>query len=232
MTLSRLPAGQVRGEVPSVAASVWAFPVVGVVIGGLAAALYAVTTALGVPPTLAAFLVVGLSVVLTGALHEDGLADMADGFGGGHTKDRKLEIMRDSRIGSYGAVALILAIALRASALPMVAAPVLALIGLAAFSRALMPFVMWLLPPARSDGLGKSAGEVSGGLCLIALGLGALAMLPLGLPALWVILGMVVAALGVARLAKVQIGGQTGDVLGATQQITEISGWLILAAIY
>ncbi|GGE60587.1 adenosylcobinamide-GDP ribazoletransferase [Actibacterium pelagium] len=231
MTLTRLPAGHIRGEVPQVARSVWAFPVVGVIVGGLAALVFVAATALGLPPSLAGLLAIAISVLATGALHEDGLADLADGFGGGHSIDRKLEIMRDSRIGSYGAVALILSVGIRAVAIGELQQAAWALIALAAFSRGVIPLVMCWLPPARADGLGRSAGAVSAQQCLISLVLGAVAVVFLQASAFPVILGMVVAAALVSLLAKRQIGGFTGDVLGATQQVTEISGWLILAAI-
>lgn len=231
MTLTRLPAGPIKGAVPQVAQSVWAFPLVGIIVGSLAALAFWATTAVGLPAPLAGLLAITLSVLATGAIHEDGLADLADGFGGGQSKERKLEIMRDSRIGSYGAVALILSVGLRGVAIGDVAQAGWALIALAAFSRALMPLVMWWLPAARADGQGRSAGAVSGRLCLISvlLGLAAVALLQAG--AIPVILGMVVAAAIVIFLAKRQVGGFTGDVLGATQQVTEISGWLILSAI-
>src|SRR5262245_33669434 len=103
-----------KGEL---AQALWTAPVVGVVVALAGAVVYAVATALHVPPLAAAALTVAATVLLTGGLHEDGLADVADGFGGGNTRERKLEIMRDSRIGTYGVCALILSFILRIGAL-------------------------------------------------------------------------------------------------------------------
>src|ERR1700722_165816 len=95
----------------------WAAPVAGVAVGLISALILALTTLLGLPPLLRAGLATAALVVAPGALHEDGLADVADGFGGGATRARKLEIMRDSRIGAYGAIAIALALILRVGAL-------------------------------------------------------------------------------------------------------------------
>src|SRR5690348_3107689 len=95
----------------------WAAPVAGVVVGLIGALALALTTLLGLPPILRAGLATAALVIATGALHEDGLADVADGFGGGATRARKLEIMRDSRVGAYGAIAIALALILRVGAL-------------------------------------------------------------------------------------------------------------------
>ena len=117
MLLTRLPMGQMA-EAPPLAASVWAYSVVGAMVGALAGLVFSFAAWAGLPPVTAGLLAIGAGVLLTGAMHEDGLADLADGFGGGHTRERKLEIMRDSRIGSYGVVALVLALGLRAELWP------------------------------------------------------------------------------------------------------------------
>ena len=129
-------------------------------IGALALGL---ADRLGLPPLVCAGLAVGALVIVTGALHEDGLADVADGFGGGATRERKLEIMRDSRIGAYGAAALALSLILRVAALSALldhglgaAAAGLILAGAASRAAALAPLA--LLPAARADGLGAGAG--------------------------------------------------------------------------
>ncbi|WP_338320010.1 adenosylcobinamide-GDP ribazoletransferase, partial [Bradyrhizobium ottawaense] len=114
-----------------------------------------------------------------GALHEDGLADTADGLGGGRTRERKLEIMRDSRIGTYGVCALILSFGLRWSALAAIADPLLvafALCAAHAAARAGVPAFMSLVPPARPDGLSASAGSPPGRSVAIAFALGTLAL--------------------------------------------------------
>jgi adenosylcobinamide-GDP ribazoletransferase len=164
---------------------------------------------------------------VTGCLHEDGLADTADGFGGGDTRERKLEIMRDSRIGTYGVCALTLSILLRVSAIASLGNPIVVLWALIAAhggARAAMPVFMALVPPARRDGLAFAAGQPSGdrvitasvlGILILAIGLGPM----LGIAALILLL---VAIVLMAWLSVVQIDGQTGDVLGAVEQVGEI----------
>ena len=122
----------------------------------------AIAAGIGLPDIVAAVLAVGAGALVTGALHEDGLADMADGFGGGNTPERKLAIMRDSRIGAYGVIVLVVVLAAKVGAISdlgstgLVAA---ALVAAAAASRAAMPAVMLWLEPARTDGLAVDAGR-------------------------------------------------------------------------
>jgi adenosylcobinamide-GDP ribazoletransferase len=225
--LTRLPAAPVPTvQGTSLGASVVMFPVVGALIGLLGGLAYALAFWLGLPPPLAAVVALGTTIWLTGALHEDGLADAADGFGGGRTPDDKLRIMRDPRIGSYGALALILGLLARAGALAALAAPstvAAALIAAGAVSRAALPPVMATLPKARADGLGASAGRPhplrAAAAVLVAV---LIAVVLLGKAAAPALLAGAGAALLVAWLAQRQIGGQTGDVLGAIQQLTEI----------
>jgi adenosylcobinamide-GDP ribazoletransferase len=179
-------------------------------------------------------------VLTTGGLHEDGLADLADGFGGGRDAAHKLAIMRDSRIGSYGALALVLALSLRVLALGHGAAALgwagaaLALIGIEAASRAGMAVMLWALPAARSDGLGKSAAGGSGQAVAVAAALGA-AGLAIGFgagPAALAVAGALAAAqVAMGALALRQIGGQSGDVLGGAQQIGAAAAWIAALAI-
>ncbi|CAM5769708.1 adenosylcobinamide-GDP ribazoletransferase [Labrys miyagiensis] len=211
-------------------------PLAGAALGIGAAIVLVLASFLGLPPTPAAIFAVAALVVMTGALHEDGLADLADGFGGGRTMERKLEIMRDSRIGSYGAAALVLGLTAKISLLASVltaasGAPAasLVLIAAVAVSRiaGLLPLV--LLSPARSDGAGAAAGRLS----LDAWRLGAAPSLVAGALLAWIATGHVgailapalafLAAYGVARLARWQIGGQTGDVCGAAVMLAEIA---------
>ncbi len=235
MLLTRLPAGQMA-EAPAIGAAVWAFPLAGGLVGGIAAAVLAGALALGIASALAAGLALAASVIATGGLHEDGLADCADGFGGGRDRDRKLEIMRDSRIGSYGGLALILSLGLRWQALAILAAhqpafAPFAVIALAISSRAGLGFALLWLPAARSDGMGKSAAATSFARAMVGLalaGLGLAVLLPWP-SALCVLAAMAAAQLIFARIALRQIGGQSGDVLGAMQQLAEIAGWLVLA---
>jgi adenosylcobinamide-GDP ribazoletransferase len=214
----------------------WAAPVAGVAVGLVGGLALALTTLLGLPVLLRAGLATAALVVATGALHEDGLADVADGFGGGATRARKLEIMRDSRIGAYGALAIALALILRVGALAAAldggfwrAALSLALV--AALSRAAALTPLALLPPARADGAGATAGRLDSSALAAAWGAALVIALALGLVALGLTLALFAAlmsgagALCMAALARRAIGGQTGDVAGAAQQCSEIAAW-------
>lgn len=224
--LTRLPFG--RSGVPApgaLAKSMGVFPLVGVVIGGIGGAVYAVAH-FALPAAAAAILATGAIVLTTGALHEDGLADTADGFGGGADRARKLEIMRDSRIGTYGMVALALTLALRVAAMAEIGtslAVVGALVAAHALSRAAIPLAMQALTPARPDGLGAGAGQPSGAQTGIAIVL-ALVVAGLVLPpgaALAALAGATTGTTLIVLLAQRQIGGFTGDVLGAVEQAAE-----------
>lgn len=235
LLLTRLPAGTIRGAAPGMAASSWAWPLAGAAVGAIGALVVGFGLWLGLPPAMAALLALTASTLATGGMHEDGLADLADGLGGGGDRARKLEIMRDSRIGSYGVIALILTLGFRGLGIAELAgsgSAAAALVGLAAASRAVLPAALLLMPPARSDGLGRSAAGGEPRPALIAAGIGFAFLLPLGLgPALAVALAIALAATAIAALAMRQIGGQTGDVMGAMQQIAECAGWAVLAAL-
>jgi adenosylcobinamide-GDP ribazoletransferase len=218
----------------SLSRAAWAFPVAGSVVGLVGAIVYGIAHRLGLPPWPAAALSVAATMLVTGCLHEDGLADTADGFGGGNTREQKLAIMRDSRIGAYGVCALIIALLLRAGALaslPSAHAVVWALIASHAAARATMPALMLLLPPARNDGLSFDAGRPPAEVVAAAAVIGFLILIfglhfGRGLLAL-IVLAAITAV--VAWLAKRQIGGQTGDVMGALEQVSEIA--VLLAAV-
>lgn len=228
MILTRLPVGRIEGDAPPLAASVWAFPIVGLAIGALMALVFKAATGLGLPVIASALLALVAAAVATGGLHEDGLADTADGFGGGQTVTRKLEIMRDSRIGSYGVLALLFVISLTAQGIAANGS-VMAFLAIGAASRTAMLLPMIALPPARADGLGHGAVATPGPAFWvgIAVAVAALAIAGLILPGIVIL----AAAAGLVWLARRQIGGQTGDVLGATQKLTECAGWLVVAAL-
>ncbi len=235
MLLTRLPAGRLPAAVPNMAQAAWAYPLAGLVVGALGAVILAACAAL--PAPLAAGVVVAGSLLITGGLHEDGLADVADGFGGGQTTARKLEIMRDSRIGSYGTLALIVSVGMRAAALALMipqgfAHAAAALIAIECASRAGLPAVLRFVPAARKDGLGQAAAGVNGLHAGIAVIIGAAALTLLGLmAALMVGSAMVLVLLLMVALARHQIGGQTGDVLGAMQQVCALAAWLVISAL-
>src|SRR5262245_3587390 len=234
--LTRLPIGtRETGGMAALARASRCFPVVGLGIGLVGGVLYALAIALDLPPLLAAIVAVAAMVAVTGALHEDGLADTVDGFGGGRDRDHKLQIMRDSRIGTYGVVALTLALGARVVALASFednSDAAAAMILCQAASRALIVALMWYAPLARSDGLAVSAGRPSQATMLWALALGAaIAVAFAGFDgAVAAAVGAAV-AWGVAALARRQIGGVTGDVLGTVQQGSEIAMLLALVAL-
>ncbi|PYF07164.1 cobalamin-5'-phosphate synthase [Rhodobacter viridis] len=235
--LTRLPMPRLPDPAPSLPRSVWAYPLAGLVVGAMSALALFVTMALDLPPALAAGLAVTVQVFLTGALHEDGLADVADGFWGGREVARRLEIMRDSRIGSYGVAALVLSLGLRWQGVAALAAasPALAmagLIGLAMLSRAACGVLMAALPAARADGMGRIASGAAWNRVIAGVALGVGAALGLGLPVVSLLIVQGALVFGLAQVAKAKIGGQTGDVLGTAQQLAEIGGWLVLAAVF
>jgi len=234
--LTRLPIRPPEpAGLPVLARAARCFPLVGMGIGLIGGAVYATGIGLALPPLPAAVVAVAVLVLLTGALHEDGLADTADGFGGGGDRDHKLRIMRDSRIGTYGVIALVLALGAQIAALSALADSgdvALALIVCHAASRALVVAAMHLEPPARNDGLAASAGRPDPATTVWALGIGAgIAVIFAGFA------GIVASAVGggvawaVARLARRQIGGVTGDALGAIQQATTVAMLFTLVAL-
>ena len=213
----------------------WAWPLAGALVALIAGVTGGIAAALGLPTTLAATLVLAVMVILTGAMHEDGLADCADGFWGGWTSERRLEIMNDSRIGTYGVVALVLSLLARWAAIValMQAGSYLdVLVAVAALSRVPMLAQMWALPAARAGGLSDRTGrpdpEAVGLAAVVGL---LLALLVSGFVALAAACAVALAAFGLTRLALAKIGGQTGDVLGATQQLCEMAGLAVCIAL-
>ena len=210
------------------------FPLAGALVGAIGGGTYVLAHAV-LTPGLAALLALAATIGVTGGLHEDGLADLADGFGGGGDKAAKLAIMRDSRIGSYGAITLVLGLLLRAGAVAALATPGLAagaLIAAHALARAAIPAAMQALAPARSDGLGANVGQPTGGTAAVAAAL-ALVIALLALPsprAVAAAVGAVFGAAAIIALARRQIGGHTGDVLGAVEQMAETAALLAAAA--
>jgi|SRR5579883_163217 len=231
--LTRLP---LRAPPPlpgALARASWVFPVIGAGIGIVGGLAYVVAASLGLPVLAAALIAIGATVLLTGGLHEDGLADTADGFGGGAQREAKLAIMRDSRSGAFGVLALIFSVLLRVAALAAIGgggAVLATLVAAHAAARGALPLVLRALDPARADGLGFAAGRPESAVAWGAGGIGVvIAVLALGLvPGVvaLIVSGLVVA--GLANLARRQIGGYTGDVLGAIEQGGEIV--MILAA--
>jgi adenosylcobinamide-GDP ribazoletransferase len=210
-------------------------PLAGLLLGLPSALCLAAALALDLGSWLAAALAVAAATLATGAFHEDGLADTADGFGGGATPERRLAIMKDSLIGSFGASALALAFALRIIALATLvdrtgSAALTAVLVAAVLSRTAGLMPLTFLPPARLDGASYAVGqpdrEAFWQSCAFAALLSVLVGASGGLPPGGIALMLALAALSgwaLTRLSERMIGGQTGDVAGAVQQIAEIA---------
>lgn len=217
------------------------FTLVGWLVGAVSA-LTAWAAALFLPPLPALLLALIAGVLVTGALHEDGFADVCDGFGGGTTRERVLEIMRDSRIGVYGALGTGLLLALKLSCLAALPGGglVLALLAGHPLSRTLAAGLMWRFDYAQSAGKAAPvARRISGGEFLFAVSCGLLPAGALGFLHLlaWqaLLVGSVLAlvlALYLARMFLRRIGGYTGDCLGAVQQLSETGFYLGLCSWY
>ena len=220
--MTRLPVGGIETDL---ARASWAFPVAGLLVGCGGGGTFVIMSMLGTPSLVAALVALASMSMLTGGLHEDGLADTADGFGGG-SPERRLEIMRDSHIGAYGVLALIFSVGIRAAALSAIPAADIgftAIVAAATLSRGWLPGVMHILPLASESGLAALVGRPAQRTALLAIGLGALITciflgLSAGISAI-VISGL--SATATVLLARRMIGGYNGDTLGATQQIAE-----------
>src|SRR5258706_9106913 len=199
--LTRLPMPPPQGPMPqNFVRAHRMFPVVGALIGAVVGLICLGLRYVGVPDLAAAALALGSSAILTGALHEDGLADVADGFGGGRDPAAKLEIMRDSRLGTYGALILLVSFAAKLSALAAIPDTVVvqSLIAAHALARGVLPMMAASLPYARKDGPAANAGRPEFATAGIA---GAFALVIALLPLPWL------EALGAALVAAACANG-------------------------
>jgi adenosylcobinamide-GDP ribazoletransferase len=215
------------------------FPLVGVVVAAMTSTIYAFAVWLW-PQPVAVLLSTIFSIYLTGAFHEDGFADVCDGFGGGVTSERVLEIMKDSRIGAYGAIGIGLMLALKCTvlvSLPMYSV-IAALLIAHPLSRLAAVALIWRLDYVRAEGKAKPlAQRMTSVEFLIAVLTAVLPMSLLGLfgdiPWYGIITGVIAAALATLWLSKIflrRIGGYTGDCLGAVQQVAEVAIYLGILA--
>jgi adenosylcobinamide-GDP ribazoletransferase len=244
--LTRLPVPHLDGFQPSrLSQSARFFPLVGALVGSIGAGVWWLSS-MCFPPAVAVGLMMSASLLLTGALHEDGFADVCDGFGGGRTRDAVLSIMKDSRVGAYGAIGIAMMLGLKWSILashPRAAFPAI-VIGSHMVSRWWAIGLIWRLQYVRTDADGKSkalAGNLGAADWLLSGALGALALLPVVLlvdPAAEPRLALaLLAALALSAAStllagayfRTRIGGYTGDCLGAAQQLAELS--FLLAAL-
>jgi adenosylcobinamide-GDP ribazoletransferase len=213
------------------------FPAVGLLIGGIGGLVYVAATYLWAQP-VAVLLSMAATIHATGAFHEDGLADTVDGLGGGWEKPRILEIMKDSRVGSYGVVAMVLALLGKFTLLNSLDGALVpcALLAGHAVSRFCSTALLATMDYVREDLLAKAkplATRISGGEMLVALLFAGVSLA--WLPTEKALAGCVLAALATLWLAakfRRWLGGYTGDCLGATQQVSEIAFYLGLLAVW
>ncbi|SFG84558.1 cobalamin-5'-phosphate synthase [Palleronia marisminoris] len=219
--LTRLPVGRLDTP-PELKDAAWAFPVAGLVPAAIGWAVFSVAGG----DLLGAALAVAAMMLVTGGLHFDGLADFADGIGGGRDREHVLTIMEDSRIGSYGVLALIAIALVQVAAIAAVGHGAVFLF-LGVLSRIAMLRLLTALPPAREKGLSAIAMGAPhfwrSGVLALVLALG------VGWAALWAALAMALVYVAVRRLCLKRMGGQTGDACGATQLLAETAGWAALA---
>jgi adenosylcobinamide-GDP ribazoletransferase len=223
--------GEPAGTKPNFRRGARSFPLVGLVVGLAGGLVLMIALAIGLSPLIASVLAVLATVLLTGAIHEDGLADTADGFGGGRTSEAKLAIMDDSRVGTYGAVAIGFSLLIRIAALAALA-PIgggraaLALVAAETASRAMMVQLWCRLPAAKLGGMSEETGVPDERAMYMAMFLAGVIVLVAIIPTsgFWAALFgsflLIAASLGFERLSANQIGGRTGDTLGACQQIS------------
>ncbi|MBC7282362.1 adenosylcobinamide-GDP ribazoletransferase [Hoeflea sp.] len=241
--LSRLPvpARYFEGYDGSLSRASGMFPAAGVVIALVPALVVLILSWLGANPALTAMIAITASIALTGGLHEDGLADSADAFGARGGRDQMLEIMKDSRTGTYGALALVLSFAFRATSLTILLSvhgawsTFLLLLAVAAASRAAITWHWNALPPARQDGVAASVGApedsaatrslATGGILFVALAVPSAGFMPALLA-----LGVLTAFVSLwTSIVREKLHGHTGDTLGASQQIAETTCLVALA---
>lgn len=236
---SRLPVPRVCREddpaaLPDFTRAARAMPLAGAIIALPTAAMLMLAGATALPELAVATLALSALIATSGGLHEDGLADVADGFFGSQQVERRLEIMKDSRVGAYGVLALtlasILAVALLNELLTRhgTATTALALVSAGAMSRAAALWPWVALPCARPGGLAAQAGQPDARAVVTAFLLGAFLSLPLAAAigaAHWLVALALsgLAGLGVGLLARAKIGGHTGDVIGAAQQLAALA---------
>lgn len=230
-TRLKLPAG----EVVQLADAARAFSVAGVVVGGIAAVVLVLGAAAGLHPLVSSLLALGAGMIVSGAMHEDGLADTADSLGV-IGSEKKLTVMNDSSIGTYGVLALVVNVGLKAGLLAGMATPgiaALSLLAAAVLGRGGLPLMMATMKPARDSGLGFGAGIPTRGDAVISALVGVLlAVLFVG--PLGALVATVAAGLGIWLVgynARHQLGGFSGDVLGAGEQVAELFVLLALAVV-
>ena len=231
--LTRLPVPVLRSFNPCwMDASVAYFPFAGLIVGGICASVWLAATQIW-PPGISAILAVAAGIAATGAFHEDGLADTADGLGGGLTREKRLAIMKDSRIGTYGTVVLLTALALKVACLAVMSpwTGAVALLTAHVCGR-IVPVVASRLVPYAGETEGAKVSPVVPSGRRLAFAVASGLVLALLIPVVPMVAALAAGTAGACwMLAKAQklIGGQTGDVLGASEQVFEVAVLLVLA---
>lgn len=215
--------------------AIWAYPIVGALVWTIGGGILLCADFMALPYGFGAVLALMAMIMISGALHEDGLADSFDGLFGGHDKTRRLEIMKDSRIGAFGVLALVLCVLAQYGALNALPQDhrILPLMAVGATSRLPMVLGMYALPHARRDGLSVGVGRPSAitvlyaTICSAVLSTSAIGVFGLSLMGI-----ALLTALPIALIAKVKIDGQTGDILGAMAKCSELGAFVALFIFY
>jgi adenosylcobinamide-GDP ribazoletransferase len=237
LTRFPLPAFQVTGAA-TLASSLWAYPLAGALVGGAGGLVFWLATEAGFNAIAATLIAMGAALLASGGFHEDGLGDFWDGLGGGASREAKLTIMRDSRIGTYGVLALLLTLSLQASFIVSLqhyagaAKVVAALVACESAARGAITVPLFFLLPARRDGMGATITGLTGGQLGAAAALAfAIGLVCLGSKSIALMGGALLGAGAITALAWRFIGGFTGDVLGAAAATARMAalGWLVLA---
>ena len=208
----------------------WAYALAGVLVGAITILVASLSMMLHLPDLAIGFIIVATTAYVTGAIHYDGLADSLDGLWGGWTQAQRLDIMKDSHIGVYGVIGVVCLVGLQATLYGhIVTETIWPVLGVMAMSRAVMVPVMTWLKNAKTSGLSAQVGRPSVATAILALIVGTcVALLSGAWPAIF---GSIIAALAVGKIAKHKIGGQTGDILGAIQQLAEVCSLIFVIAL-
>ena len=218
-------------DVPPGRAAIF-FPLVGALLGAAGAGIF-IGASVILPPSIAALITVAFWAMISGVLHEDGLADVADAMRAGRTREKMLAILKDSRIGTYGAVAIVLSIVARWQALALVPAPRILEVCIVAQAvpRAAIVALAWLSRPS-GDGLGYAfSSSLSTTGALIAIAQGLIALMLIGWrPGVLILAAAYIIVRGARTYFYKRIGGVNGDCLGATEQLLEIFILILFAS--
>lgn len=237
MFYTRIPVGNINNyESSMLSKSTRYFPIIGLIVGALTAGVYWLLSLI-LPNAIALLLSMAFSVYLTGAFHEDGFADFCDGFGGGYTKEKVLTIMKDSRIGTYGTVGLAFVLATKFIALNEIS-PIIIMATLIAghtLSRLIPVILLYTSSYVREDATSKSkpiGHKDSVGAFIFSILTGLIPFIWLSVNTIIIFtVAITIVTIIFRRYITKKIGGYTGDVLGALQQISEVVFYLVIVSL-